>query len=136
MTVWTGLLLGLIIGWVIEWIIDWNFWRPPLFTALESEQRLRRELKRREDELQALKQQIAAAEGLGTPGAAQADPLEDIQGIGPTLASRLNEVGITTFAQLSELTETQIAEIIKGEPWQAMDIRSWIVQARQLAQQP
>jgi len=59
------------------------------------------------------------------------DDLTQISGIGPAFASRLNDGGITTFAQLAELSPQQVREIAhlsehQGEP------EVWIAQAEEL----
>ncbi|MDH3605010.1 MAG: helix-hairpin-helix domain-containing protein, partial [Candidatus Tectomicrobia bacterium] len=64
------------------------------------------------------------------PESVQRDHLEDITGIGPAYASRLNEAGIMTFAALAEFTPEQIREILNSP---TIDAESWIAQARELA---
>ncbi|MBL7811510.1 MAG: 50S ribosomal protein L17 [Bacteroidetes bacterium] len=59
------------------------------------------------------------------------DNLEDINGIGPAFAQRLNALGIHTFADLAALTEEKIAELeqqdsmTSPEEWQ-----NWISEAK------
>ena len=59
--------------------------------------------------------------------------LEEIRGIGPTYVKRLNASGITTFEQLAQLSEKQLAEIIKPAAWQNVDFGGWIRQAKAFA---
>ena len=61
------------------------------------------------------------------------DALEDIDGIGPVYAKRLNEAGIYSFAQLAELTAQRVREIINPEEWQKIEPEKWIVQASVMA---
>ena len=68
-----------------------------------------------------VKKEAAAAEG---------DALTEINGIGPVIEGKLNELGITTFAQVAELTAERIAEIdeqlnFKGR----IDREEWVSQA-------
>jgi predicted flap endonuclease-1-like 5' DNA nuclease len=61
------------------------------------------------------------------------DRLEEIEGIGPAYAKRLNEAGIYSFAQLAELTVERMREIIKPESWQKIVPESWLAQAAAMA---
>jgi predicted flap endonuclease-1-like 5' DNA nuclease len=61
------------------------------------------------------------------------DRLEEVEGIGPVYAKRLNEAGIFLFAQLAELSADRVREIINPEEWQKIEPESWIAQARVLA---
>lgn len=64
------------------------------------------------------------------------DRLEEINGIGPVFARRLNEAGIYTFAELAELTPERVHEIVHTEEWQKIDPEAWIAGARKRAQVP
>ena len=61
--------------------------------------------------------------------AAAADDLTKITGVGPAAAAKLNDAGITSFAQLAALSAEEIAaiEAIKIKP-------EWVEQAKELAQ--
>lgn len=61
------------------------------------------------------------------------DDLTRIKGIGRTYAERLRSAGIRTFRDLSELSESQLKEIVRPAEWQNVDLKSWIEQARALA---
>ena len=67
----------------------------------------------------------------GTNGQA-ADDLTQINGIGPAYARRLNEAGVTTYAQLSALTPGQLREMAQLGEWQG-EPEEWIEQAWDLA---
>ncbi|GAK92241.1 LSU ribosomal protein L21p [Nonlabens ulvanivorans] len=62
----------------------------------------------------------------------KADDLKKVEGIGPKIASTLNEAGITTFAELAKTDAAKISEIIA-------DVRgnhitdSWPMQAQMAA---
>jgi predicted flap endonuclease-1-like 5' DNA nuclease len=60
------------------------------------------------------------------------DRLERIRGIGAVFARRLNEVGISTFEQLAELSPDRIREIVHVEEWQKIEPEKWIEEAREL----
>lgn len=140
MLFWLGLVAGLIIGWVIEWIIDWNFWRNTLYTSVEQESRVRKELETARREITKLQAQVenrsvsAVPVSLATQSDQFADPLEVIQGIGPIFAQKLNTAGIYTFLQLSQLTPERVIEIIQPESWQRIDAQAWLTQAHTLSQ--
>ncbi|MFN2189934.1 MAG: helix-hairpin-helix domain-containing protein [Candidatus Promineifilaceae bacterium] len=58
------------------------------------------------------------------------DDLTQIQGIGPSYASRLNEAGIGTYSQLAEANPDDLRQITGVTRW---DPTEWIEQARSLA---
>lgn len=58
----------------------------------------------------------------------EADDLTVINGIGPAFARRLNEAGISTFAQLAGLNPDEVVEITGVAEWQG-DPVEWIDQA-------
>jgi predicted flap endonuclease-1-like 5' DNA nuclease len=144
MLFWLGLVTGLIIGWIVEWLIDWRFWRRDLNASLAEERRWRLELDGAQREIGELKEQLARLAGQSSSNQAtitkpdpesapEPDQLERIKGIGPAFAQRLRKAGITTFAQLAQLSPERIVEIIHPEPRQAIDPASWIAQAKELA---
>ncbi len=58
------------------------------------------------------------------------DVLEEIKGIGPVFANRLNEAGILTFRQLASASPDELAEITGVTRWNPED---WIAEAARLA---
>lgn len=62
---------------------------------------------------------------------AEANDLTQIDGIGPTFASRLSEAGITTFAQLATMSSEDVREIthvtVQSDP------ADWIDEAQTLS---
>jgi predicted flap endonuclease-1-like 5' DNA nuclease len=62
-------------------------------------------------------------------GVLDSDDLEEINGIGPVFANRLNEAGIYTFAQLALSEPDQLKEITGVTRW---DPEDWISQAARL----
>jgi predicted flap endonuclease-1-like 5' DNA nuclease len=69
-------------------------------------------------------------------GAPQADPLIEINGIGPVFERRLIEAGILTFSQLAQTSPEQLREIAAVEDWQEIDTAAWIREAQQFAENP
>lgn len=69
-----------------------------------------------------------------SPGARQpimvSDVLEEIKGIGPVFANRLNEAGILTFRQLASSSPEELAEITGVSRWNP---KEWIAEAARLA---
>ena len=53
--------------------------------------------------------------------------------IGPVAAKQLAEQGITTFAQLANLSDADIAKIDEHMPFSADQITDWKAQAKELA---
>ncbi len=135
-------LVGLIVGWVIEWLIDWRFWR-------RDDEQVRKQLAEARTkilELQQENEQLRAsqtkddASNIKAPAAGSApdvvtskDKLENVTGIGPVFAKRLNEAGIYTFADLAALTPENVHEIIGPEDWQKIEPEAWLAEAAQLA---
>ena len=146
-----GLVAGLIIGWIIEWIIDWQFWRvdPEKATDSPGSDRLQADLAQARAQIAALEAQLQttpdlpatermAAEPVATEpapaiAAGRPDDLTQIKGIGPVFARRLNDAGITTFAQLAQATPDQVHEIVQAAEWQAVEPATWIADARALS---
>ncbi len=65
-----------------------------------------------------------------TRGTVVGDDLQTLEGIGPAYARRLNESGITTFAQLAETDESTLAGIISAPAWRRINFGNWTAQAR------
>ena len=62
---------------------------------------------------------------------AAADDLTKISGIGPAFARRLNDAGVTSYAQLAGMTAEEIRNRAGLAEWQG-DPDDWIIQARRL----
>jgi hypothetical protein len=63
----------------------------------------------------------------------EADDFTLIKGIGPTIAARLRDIGIMTFAQLADLTPDEIAIRVVGLSAKRIAREKWIKQARKHA---
>ncbi len=66
---------------------------------------------------------------------AAADDLKKLSGVGPALEKKLNDAGVTTFAQIAAWTEADIADMdgklsFKGR----IEREGWVAQAKELAQ--
>jgi predicted flap endonuclease-1-like 5' DNA nuclease len=70
---------------------------------------------------------------VAAPASNKADRLVDINGIGPVFAKRLNEAGISSFAQLAATAPDRLREIVAAKDWQKIDPEAWIAEARQRA---
>ncbi|WP_027258992.1 50S ribosomal protein L21 [Leisingera aquimarina] len=70
----------------------------------------------------------AAAKAAPAAEAAGSDDLTQLTGVGPAAAKKLNEAGLTSFAQIAALSEDGIAaiEAVKVKP-------EWVEQAKELA---
>jgi hypothetical protein len=58
------------------------------------------------------------------------DALEEIKGIGPVFANRLNAAGIVTFAQVASTSPDELARITGVTRWDPAD---WVSEAAKLA---
>lgn len=61
------------------------------------------------------------------------DELERISGIGPVFAARLRGRGITTFAQVAQMSSEELAEIVELFPERVVE-DDWVGQAKELAE--
>ncbi|HRW10341.1 MAG TPA: helix-hairpin-helix domain-containing protein [Caldilineaceae bacterium] len=130
MLFWLGLVAGAIIGWVVEWIIDWRFWRKDLTVTTDEESRLRKELEVARLEINNLQNRLRTQETTNP----DADRLQDIDGIGPVYARKLQDAGIHTYAQLATTSIERLTEIINPQEWQTIKFDDWIRQARVLGE--
>ena len=62
----------------------------------------------------------------------EADALNKIIGIGPKLAEQLNELGITQFAQLAEMSDADLETIDSAIPRSFDQIADWRTQAQEI----
>lgn len=67
------------------------------------------------DEHTAVRTDAAAAAVVEKPAPVTPDDLRKIEGIGPKIASILNEAGIFTFAQLAEASVEQLNKIVRED---------------------
>lgn len=134
----TAFIIGLLVGWVIEWIIDWLYWRGRNPAAqTEGLEQYRTRIGALEAELASYKHQLASLQAekdrampasavnvvdlpveRNVPAAQRAparDRLEEIQGITPEMARRMNEAGIFSFADLGALRPRKLMDIFGGQ---------------------
>ena len=62
----------------------------------------------------------------------EADALNKIIGIGPKLATQLNELGVTKFAQLAEMSDADLETIDSAIPRSFDQIADWRTQAQEI----
>ena len=62
------------------------------------------------------------------------DKLTKINGIGPVLQKRLNELGISTYQQISQWTPSDVQEWENKLEWNAIARDQWVDQAKELNQ--
>ena len=98
------------------------------------------EIERLQEQLSVAEAQLSALQAAVATRAAQAGrigmqfSLEEIVGIGPVYAERLDGAGIRSFGDLAALTPEQVMAIVSPSgPNPLIDIPDWIAQARQLA---
>jgi len=76
----------------------------------------------------------AAAETPAEPAAPGGDDLTRISGVGPVLVGKLNDLGVTTFAQIAAWTEEDVARFDEQLNFKGRITReNWIEQATKLA---
>lgn len=109
MNILAVLVLGLLIGWLVEWTIDWFYWRNRFRPVVEENASLKEHITSLEAERN--KRRPSKKSRLLTDEAGN-DNLQAIKGIGPAFSKRLNEAGINTFEQLSNLTPQELEETL------------------------
>jgi predicted flap endonuclease-1-like 5' DNA nuclease len=102
-------VLGVLTGWLAEWILDWFFWRGRIQKAVNENAELRERIRSLEEELKGRRDPSVTTPLTNRSGS---DNLQAINGIGPVFSKRLNEAGVTTFEQLSNLTTRDMEKIL------------------------
>lgn len=120
-----ALLVGILIGWLIT--------RRQVREAASKLQKLQIKLDVTQAEKQRLQSAMEESKKQVQLVYKKADQLEDISGIGPAFARRLNDAGIYTFADLASQSPERIKEIISPKNWQVINPEGWITQARQIS---
>jgi predicted flap endonuclease-1-like 5' DNA nuclease len=126
-------VLGLLIGWLVEWVIDWSYWRGRIYSIASENTNLKALITSLEAEKN---KKSPSAETTPITDEAGKDNLQAIKGIGPVFSKRLNEAGIYTFEQLSQLTSKELEEIL-GQLFKRFFSKeeTIIAQAKEFAQQ-
>ena len=119
--------IGMVYGWFMRWIIDKIFLDDNLRILTNENELLRpriRTLEARKASNSNLVQQRTASASLpveqvqpaapSTSGLVPShrDDLKMIKGVGPKLEEKLNEAGVYTFDQMSQLTTTELQAIL------------------------
>jgi predicted flap endonuclease-1-like 5' DNA nuclease len=126
-------VLGVLAGWLVKWILDWFYWRGRIQKVAEENAELMELIPALEDEPNRRPEPSVITPF--TKGSGR-DNLQVINGIGPVFSKRLNEAGVTTFEQLSNLT-TKDMEKILGRLFKRFfsEDNTIIAQAREFAEQ-
>ena len=78
---------------------------------------------------------VEAAEEAPQAAAAVADDLTRLVGVGPRLAQRLGELGVTSFRDIAAWTEEDLARFDKALDLKGRAVRdAWVAQAQRFAQ--
>lgn len=145
-------VLGLLLGWLVEWVIDWFYWRhryagqeTVLEAAKAAEAQARQQAAEAREQAAKLEERLIAAESVSfsVPDLApepptipnKPDDLTAIKGIGPVIAKKLNEAGISTYQQLSRLSSDEFEQILGDLIQRFVNERSILDQASNLAKQ-
>ncbi|WP_196894310.1 hypothetical protein [Aureivirga marina] len=73
-------------------------------------------------------------ERIGKPNHENKDDLKKIKGIGPVLEKKLNEIGITNYAQILNLNKNdlQLISILTNYPFSKIQGNQWVKQVKDL----
>ena len=116
MGVLASIVLGLLIGWLVEWVIDWLYWRGRMRLVAEENGRLTRDNAHLQERIASLETKVGRKSQLAktrpTSDRAGKDNLQAIKGVGPVISKRLNEAGVYTFEELSQLNSDELQEIM------------------------
>jgi len=140
MGVIASIVLGLLIGWLVEWVIDWFYWRGRMRPVVEENARLAQDNADLKERVASLEMKVGRKSQLAktrpTSDRAKKDNLQAIKGVGPVISKRLNEAGIYTFEELSQLNANELEEIMGSLAKRFFPKQeSILTQAREFAQQ-
>ena len=140
MGVIASIVLGLLIGWLVEWVIDWFYWRGRMRSVVEENARLAQDNADLKERVASLEMKVGRKSQLAktrpTSDRAKKDNLQAIKGVGPVISKRLNEAGIYTFEELSQLNANELEEIMGSLAKRFFPKQeSILTQAREFAQQ-
>lgn len=109
MNIFAAFILGVLIGWISEWILDWFYWRGRINKVAGENSDLKERILSLEKELKN-----GPDTSVTTPLTKRSgrDNFQAINGIGPVFAKRLDEAGIHTFEELSQLTPMKMEKIL------------------------
>lgn len=138
--------LGLVIGWLFKWITDEIFDEENLrrvtnenvlpqhsLEQLAEPRSLETKSVQRTPGGPVAERQQPAVQATPATIAASRDDLKMIKGVGPAMEKKLNEAGITTFAQLSRLTSTDLGNILGLSKRVTQNADNLLTQARKFA---
>ncbi len=125
MSILATFVIGALAGGVIKWQVD-------RYRGRQNQEQLRQDLIAAKAKISQLQTELEVE----TSSASEATPkykLNQIKGIGPVFAQRLNQAGVLTLDDLAELTPERVREIVSsGKAESIINPQDWITQARQL----
>jgi predicted flap endonuclease-1-like 5' DNA nuclease len=165
-SLFVGVLLvaaGAIVGFITEWLIDEAYrknreLRKQMGTRTDvalglptrvggneedpASETLADFLRKRDEELQQLRDQLAEADtrldslqdDFDAYQQTHPDDLTVVKGIGPVYQWKLRDAGFNTYKQLAEANPDQLRRMLDVKNWQRVNMESWIEQARDWAQ--
>ena len=141
--------LGLVYGWLIRWIIDEIYAKDNLRMITNENEYLRDRIKALEAvrsspslpaERSAMTAQpmqpvepISAFSPPPVSSRSSKDDLKLIKGVGPKLEEKLNQAGVMTFDQLSQLTSEELQRILGTSKRATQNADNLISQAKKFA---
>ena len=139
--------VGLIYGWLLRWVVDKIFMEDNLRALANENEILRQRIitletpKTRTDRPTTMQQTASLPVEKTEPAAKrktssvppQRDDLKMIKGIGPILEKNLNDAGIYTFKQMSQLTSDQLQAIFGESRRNLQNADNLISQAKKFA---
>ena len=141
--------IGMVYGWFMRWIIDKIFLDDNLRILTNENELLRQRiitLEARKASNSNLVQQRTASASLPVEQVQPAAPstsglvpphrddLKMIKGVGPKLEEKLNEAGVYTFDQMSQLTTTELQAILGVARRNVQNTDNLIKQAKKLSE--
>lgn len=145
-------VLGLLVGWLVEWLIDYFFWRrrrvERVAVLVEESHRdasdsparalpvepIPQAAEEKREEIRPQERVVAAPVRPVEPVVpVQPDNLQVIKGIGPVIERKLNEAGVLTFQQLSDLSHADLERILGSTIKRLANEDAILEQARALA---
>ncbi len=129
MNPWMFFFIGVLIGWLIEWIIDWVYWRKRLTEKDVDDSAPQPDTKfdSAREEISKLKARLALCDEI------RPHQLKRVKGVGPVIKKKLNERGMSTFAELSSITAQDLEEIVGEKIHRLVDEEEIIRHAKELA---
>ncbi|HJS19142.1 MAG TPA: hypothetical protein VJ785_10345 [Anaerolineales bacterium] len=140
--------LGLIFGWFMRWIMDVIFLEEDLrilknenalltqqLKTLESPKSLESKSVQKTGAPPSAEQAAPAPARKPRQSSARRDDLKLIKGVGPRIEKKLNDAGVYTFDQMSQLTTADLQAILGLSKHVEQKANNLVSQAKKLAKQ-